>query len=89
MEQTNPQQAGTERGGMTNVRELQSRAEDLMQQAGRRWNDTMQQVSVRAREAARYGEQQIQQNPWTSMGVGFGAGVVIGALLMLAAGPKR
>jgi ElaB/YqjD/DUF883 family membrane-anchored ribosome-binding protein len=85
MEQTTAQTDKT----TTNVRELQTRAEDMLQTAGRRWNDTMQQVSVRAKEAARIGEEQIQQKPWTSMGIGFGAGVVIGALLMLAAAPRR
>ena len=88
MEQTT--QTGTQTDNtMNNVRDIQSRAQDALQQAGRRWNDAVSQVSTRAREAARYGEQQIQQNPWTSMGVGFGAGMLVGALLMLAANPRR
>ena len=76
-------------GGMTNVRDIQSRAQETLQQAGRRWNDTVQAVSTRAREAARYTEQQMQENPWTALGIGFGAGVIMGALLMLAATPRR
>jgi ElaB/YqjD/DUF883 family membrane-anchored ribosome-binding protein len=72
-----------------NVRDIQSKAQDALQQAGRRWNDAVSTVSTRAKEASRMAEQQIQQNPWTSMGIGFGAGVVIGALLMLAANPRR
>src|SRR5438105_3589851 len=70
--------------GMNNVRDLQSRTQDAMQEAGRRWNDAVQVVSSRAREAARYTEQRVQQNPWTALGVGFGAGVIMGVLLMSA-----
>lgn len=72
-----------------NVRDLQSRAQDTLQQAGRRWNDTVQAVSSRARDAARYTEQQMQENPWMALGIGFGAGMIMGALLMLAASPRR
>jgi ElaB/YqjD/DUF883 family membrane-anchored ribosome-binding protein len=96
MEYTNPsanpgiQGSGTQPDtGMTNVRDIQSRAQETLQQAGRRWNDTVQAVSVRARDAARYTEQQVQENPWTALGIGFGAGMIMGALLMLAASPKR
>ena len=72
-----------------NVRDLQSRASDTLDQVGRRWNDTMQTVQTRARDMARQAESAMQQNPWTALGIGFGAGVVMGALLMLAAGPRR
>ena len=72
-----------------NVRDLQSRASDTLDQVGRRWNDTMQTVQTRARDMARQAESAMQQNPWAALGIGFGAGVVMGALLMLAAGPKR
>ncbi|HZQ72307.1 MAG TPA: hypothetical protein VFB08_05285 [Burkholderiales bacterium] len=72
-----------------NVRDLQSRAQETLQQAGRRWNDTVQAVSSRARDAARYTEQQMQENPWTALGIGFGAGMIMGALLVLAANPRR
>ncbi len=74
---------------MNNVRDIQSKAQDALQEAGRRWNDAVSTVSTRAKEASRMAEQQIQQNPWTSMGIGFGAGVMIGALLMLAAHSRR
>jgi ElaB/YqjD/DUF883 family membrane-anchored ribosome-binding protein len=74
---------------MTNVRDIQSKAQEALQQAGRRWNDAVATVSTRAKDASRVAEQQIQQNPWTAIGIGFGAGVVMGALLMLAANPRR
>ena len=96
MEYTNPtanpglQGTGTQGDAvMSNVRDIQSRAQETLQQAGRRWNDTVQAVSTRARDAARYTEQQMQENPWTALGIGFGAGMVMGALLMLAANPRR
>lgn len=85
METTNP----TVEKASASVREFQSRAEDTMQQAGRRWNDTLQVVSGRARDAMRYTEQRVQQNPWTALGIGFGAGLVMGALIVLAAVQQR
>jgi ElaB/YqjD/DUF883 family membrane-anchored ribosome-binding protein len=87
MEYSNPtSQTDT---GVNNVRDIQSRAQETLEQAGRRWNDAVQTVSTRARDAARYTEQQVQENPWTALGIGFGAGMVMGALLMLAANPRR
>ena len=46
-------------------------------------------VGSRARDAVRYTEQQVQQNPWVALGIGFGAGLMMGALLMLAASQRR
>ena len=87
MEYTNP--TAQSDNPMNNVRDLQARAGDTLEQAGRRWNDTMQTVSERAREMARYTETAMQRNPWTALSIGFGAGVVMGALLMMAAGSRR
>ena len=56
-----------------------------MQAAKRQLADVIDTVSDRAREYGRYADEQVQQNPWTAVGVGFGVGVVMGALLMLAA----
>ena len=43
----------------------------------------------RAREAAAYADRHVQQNPWTAVGIGFGVGMVFGALVaMLAARPQ-
>ena len=38
---------------------------------------------------ARYADEQVQQNPWTAVGVGFGVGVLFGALITLAAYSQR
>jgi ElaB/YqjD/DUF883 family membrane-anchored ribosome-binding protein len=36
-----------------------------------------------AREAYAYADRQVQQNPWTAVGVGFGIGVAFGALVAM------
>jgi ElaB/YqjD/DUF883 family membrane-anchored ribosome-binding protein len=38
-----------------------------------------------AREAAHYADRTVHENPWTSIGVGFGLGVVVGALIAIVA----
>jgi ElaB/YqjD/DUF883 family membrane-anchored ribosome-binding protein len=60
-------------------------ADTSLDQAKRQLNEVLDNVSERAREYTRYADEQVQQNPWTAVGVGFGVGVVMGALLMLAA----
>jgi ElaB/YqjD/DUF883 family membrane-anchored ribosome-binding protein len=72
--------------GTTNdIRDFQQQSEDALQGAKRQLNDVLDTVSERAREYGRYADEQVQQKPWTAVGVGFGVGVVMGALLMLAA----
>jgi ElaB/YqjD/DUF883 family membrane-anchored ribosome-binding protein len=48
-------------------------------------DETMTQVTEKSREAARYADRRVQENPWTAVGIGFGAGVIFGALITLAA----
>jgi ElaB/YqjD/DUF883 family membrane-anchored ribosome-binding protein len=60
-------------------------AEDTLQSAKRQVNDVLEGIGDRAREYGRYADETVQQNPWTAVGVGFGVGIVMGALLMLAA----
>jgi ElaB/YqjD/DUF883 family membrane-anchored ribosome-binding protein len=79
-----PNQPGYE-GTQNDIRDYQQDAEDAMQAAKRQLNDVIDTVSERAREYSRYADEQVQQNPWTAVGVGFGVGIVMGALLMLAA----
>jgi ElaB/YqjD/DUF883 family membrane-anchored ribosome-binding protein len=50
----------------------------------------METANQRAREAAAYADRTVQQNPWTAVGVGFGVGMVFGALVtMLASRPSH
>jgi ElaB/YqjD/DUF883 family membrane-anchored ribosome-binding protein len=64
-------------------------AGDTLQATRDRLNETWNGVNRRAREAAQYTNEAVHNNPWTSIGVGFGAGVVIGALIALAASSSR
>jgi ElaB/YqjD/DUF883 family membrane-anchored ribosome-binding protein len=58
--------------------------DDTLASAKRQLNDMMEGLTDRAREYGRYADETVQQNPWTAVGIGFGVGVVMGALLMLA-----
>ena len=50
-----------------------------------RFNETLAGVSEQAKYAAEYADDTVRNNPWTSVGIGFGVGVVIGALIAFAA----
>ena len=72
----------------SNVQEIPERS-DTFQAARQRLNETMQGAGEYAREAATYADETVRANPWTSVGVGFGVGVVVGALIALAAANSR
>jgi ElaB/YqjD/DUF883 family membrane-anchored ribosome-binding protein len=59
--------------------------QDTLESAKRQLNDVLEGVTDRAREYGRYADETVQQNPWMAVGIGFGVGVVMGALLMMAA----
>lgn len=46
-------------------------------------------ATERAREAAQYADRQVHHNPWTAVGVGFGVGMIVGALVAMLAGSQR
>jgi ElaB/YqjD/DUF883 family membrane-anchored ribosome-binding protein len=71
----------------SNVQEIPGRGETL-QAARERLNETLAGVTERARYAAEYADETVHNNPWTSIGVGFGVGIVIGALITLAASSR-
>jgi ElaB/YqjD/DUF883 family membrane-anchored ribosome-binding protein len=66
------------------LNKIPSRVEDVSMDARARLNETVSQVSERAREYMRYADRHVHSNPWTAVGIGFGAGVVFGALLAMA-----
>src|SRR5213592_4107416 len=70
-------------GGTNDIRDFQG--QETLQSAKRQMNDALDGITERAREYGRYADETVQQNPWTAVGVGFGVGIVMGALLMLAA----
>ena len=73
-------------GGTNDIRDFQQEtAEEAIETAKRQLNDALDGITERAREYGRYADETVQQNPWTAVGVGFGVGIVMGALLMLAA----
>ncbi|MBV8031566.1 MAG: DUF883 family protein [Betaproteobacteria bacterium] len=83
-----PLQTQTDRT-TSKMREIPARAEDIATDARAKLNETMQAWGSRAKDAARYTHEAVQANPWTSVGVGFGAGVVFGALLAMAINSQR
>ena len=72
-------------GGPNDVRDFQKETEDTLKAAKTQMNEVLDTITDRAREYSRYADETVQQNPWASVGVSFGVGVVMGALLMLAA----
>jgi ElaB/YqjD/DUF883 family membrane-anchored ribosome-binding protein len=77
--------------GLTNpntsndIRDYQENAEAALRSAKQQLNDVMDTISERAREYGRYADERVQQNPWAAVGVGFGVGVIMGALLTIVA----
>ena len=82
------EQAQTDRT-LNKMRDIPSRAEDMADDARTKLNDTLSAVTEKARYAMRYTDRQVQANPWTAVGVGFGAGMVFGALLVMAINSQR
>jgi ElaB/YqjD/DUF883 family membrane-anchored ribosome-binding protein len=67
------------------IRDFRGESDDSIEAAKRQLSEVIDTVTDRAREYGRYADEQVQQKPWAAVGVGFGVGVVMGALLMLAA----
>jgi len=72
----------------SNVQEIPGRG-DTMQAAREKLNETWSGVSEQAKYAAEYADEAVHANPWTSVGISFGVGVVVGALIAIAAGSRN
>lgn len=72
----------------SNVQEVPGRGETL-RNAREKLNETWSGVSDQAKYAAQYADQAVHNNPWTSIGVGFGLGVIVGALIAMAASSRH
>jgi ElaB/YqjD/DUF883 family membrane-anchored ribosome-binding protein len=72
----------------SNVQEIPGRG-DTMQAAREKLNETWSGVSEQAKYAAEYADEAVHANPWTSVGISFGIGVVVGALIAIAAGSRN
>lgn len=73
----------------SNVQEMPGQQEEALQNARERLNETLASVKQRAGEAYEYTDQVVRANPWSSIGVGFGVGILVGALVTLAASSSR
>ena len=71
------------------LNKIPSRVEEVATDARTKLNETMAQVGDRAKEYMRYADRRVQSNPWTAVGVGFGAGVLFGALIAMAINSQR
>jgi ElaB/YqjD/DUF883 family membrane-anchored ribosome-binding protein len=73
----------------TELSEMTSRAEGTVQEARKQLDQMLERLNVRMREAARYADREVQNKPWTAVGLGFGVGVLVGALAILATSGRR
>jgi ElaB/YqjD/DUF883 family membrane-anchored ribosome-binding protein len=80
--QTQPQ---TGEGMLNKMRDMPQQAKERLQGTRERLNETLQDVTARLEEACSYAEQQVHARPWTAVGMSFGVGIVMGALITLAA----
>ena len=67
------------------IREFQEDADAALRSAKQQLSEVLDGVAQRAREYGRYADEQVQANPWTAVGIGFGIGVAMGVLLGIAA----
>ena len=69
----------------SNVQEIPTTTEETLRNMRATMEQYVASASERARLAAAYADRRVQQNPWTAVGVGFGLGMVFGALITLVA----
>ena len=69
----------------SNVQEMPTTTEETLRNMRATMEQYVASASERARLAAAYADRRVQQNPWTAVGVGFGVGMVFGALITLVA----
>lgn len=63
------------------IQEVRARAEQSLQQARARLNELEQEAYKRAQEVAEATEGYVRENPWQSVGIAAGVGLLIGLLL--------
>ena len=73
----------------SNVQEMPGASEETLRNVRETMDEYMDAATERAREAAVYADRQVQQNPWTAVGIGFGVGMVFGALVALLAAKSQ
>lgn len=63
------------------IQEVRARAEESLRQAKVRLSEVEQEALKRAREFAGATEDYVRQNPWQSVGMAAGIGLLVGLLL--------
>ena len=69
----------------SSVEEIPTSREETLRNMRATMEQYMSTASERAREAAAYADRTVHQSPWTAVGIGFGIGMVFGALVTLLA----
>ena len=69
----------------SSVEEIPTSTEETLRNMRATMEGYVSSAFERAREACAYADRTVQQNPWTAVGVGFGAGMMFGALMTLLA----
>jgi ElaB/YqjD/DUF883 family membrane-anchored ribosome-binding protein len=73
----------------SNVQEMPPRTQDTLREMRATVDEYWASAAQRAREAAAYADRQVHHNPWTAVGIGFGAGMIFGALVAMLAASQR
>lgn len=63
------------------IQEVRARAEESLRQARERLSVVEEEALKRAREVADATEEYVRENPWQSLGIAAGIGLVLGILL--------
>jgi len=63
------------------IQEVRARAEESLRRAQARINEIEEQALKRAREVADVTKEYVRENPWQSVGIAAGIGLLVGLLL--------
>jgi len=63
------------------IQEVRARAEQSLRQAQARLNELEQEALKRAQEMAQATEGYVRENPWQSLGIAAGVGLLLGLLI--------
>ena len=63
------------------IQEVRARAEESLRQARVRLTEVEEEAMRRAREVAEAADEYVRENPWQSVGIAAGIGLVVGLLL--------
>ena len=67
--------------GDEKIAEIRAKAEESLKIAKARMADTQAELALKAREAAKAADLYVHKNPWESIGVAAGFGLLVGLLM--------